>query len=95
METILLGTVRKSMTLIDRPDREPIRRLAYFESQLEGVLSESLPPYCWRHLEFNLGRCEEYWRDRPAATLVRTRPELEQVNLLGGGPKPSPATGQE
>ena len=92
---IQLGSVCKSMTLIGRPDSEPIRRLAYFESLLGEVRSESLPPFYWRHLEFNLGRCEQYWRDRPAATLGRVPPDLEQASLPEGGPRPSPATGQE
>ena len=41
---ILLGSVRKSMSLLDQPDGEPVR-------------SESFPRSYWQHLEFNLRRC--------------------------------------
>ena len=92
---ILLGSVRKSMILIDRPDSEPVRALRYFESLLDEVLDDSLPASYWRHLEFNLDRCEQYWRDRPATAPGSARPDLEQASLPGGGPSPSPATGQE
>ncbi len=65
---ILLGCVRKSMALIERPATQPVRRLCYFESSLREVQRESFPATHWRHLEFNLGRCEDYWqRDREAA----------------------------
>ena len=92
---ILLGSVRKSMTLIDHPDSEPVRTLRYFESLLEEVRDESLPASYWQHLEFNLGRCERYWRDRPATAPGRARPDLEQASLPGGHPRPAPATERE
>ena len=92
---ILLGSVRKSMTLIDRPDSEPVRRLAYFESLLEEVRSESFPVAYWQHLEFNLGRCERYWRDKPATAPGRARPNLEQAGSPGAAATPSSATGRE
>ena len=92
---ILLGSGRKSMTLIDRPDSEPVRALRYFESLLDEVLDDSLPASYWRHLELNLDRCEQYWRGRPATAPGSARPDLEQASLPGGGPRPSPATGQE
>ncbi len=92
---ILLGSVRKSMTLIDRPGGEPVRALRYFESLLDEVLDDSRPTSYWRQLDFNLDRCEQYWRDRPATASGRVRPDLEQASLPGGGLEPSPATGQE
>ena len=63
---ILLGSVRKSMSLLDQPDGEPVRSLHYFARLLEEVRSESFPVFYWRHLEFNLRRCEQVWRDRAA-----------------------------
>lgn len=40
---ILLGSVRKSMSLPDRPDGEPVRSLRYFASLVEEVRTESFP----------------------------------------------------
>ena len=40
---ILLGSVRKSMSLLDRPDGEPVRSLRYFASLLAEVRTESFP----------------------------------------------------
>ena len=85
---ILLGSVRKSMTLIDRPDGEPVQRLRYFEGLLEEVRSDSFPASYWQHLEFNLGQCERYWRERPAKAPGSARPDLVQANPPGGGPRP-------
>lgn len=62
---ILLGSVRKSMSLLDRPGGEPVRSLHYFAGPLEEVRRESFPASYWRHLEFNLRRCEKLWRERP------------------------------
>lgn len=39
--TILLGSVRKSIGLLDRPGGEPIRSLRYFASLLEEVRAET------------------------------------------------------
>lgn len=61
---ILLGSVRKSLSLLDRPDGEPVRSLHYFASLLEEVRRESFPDSYWQHLEFNLRRCERLDLDR-------------------------------
>ena len=59
---IPLGSVRKSMSLLDRPVGEPVRSLRYFAGLLEEVCTESFAAPYWRHLEFNLSRCERLWR---------------------------------
>ena len=92
---VLLGSVLKSMTLIDRLDGDPVRALRYFESLLGKVLGESLPASYWRHFEPNLDRCEQSWRDQPAAAPGRARPDSEQASLPGRGPDPAPSIGQE
>ena len=51
---ILLGSVRKSMSLLDRPGEEPARSLRYFAGPLDEVRTKSFPVSHWRHLEFNL-----------------------------------------
>ena len=92
---ILPGSVRKLMSLLDRPGGEPVRSLRYFAGPLEEARTESFPASSWRHLEFNLRRCEQVWRDRPAEAGGRARPDLEQASLSGRGREPSSATGVE
>ena len=74
----LLGCVRKSFVLIDRPDAQPIGSLRYFEGLLEEVRDASFPAAYWQHVEFNLGRCEQYWRTRPATAPGRRRCQGER-----------------
>ncbi len=76
---ILLGCVRKSMALIERPGSQPVGRLAYFEPLLREVQHESFPSGYWQHLQFHLARCEDYWQQTPAHTPGRARPNLEQA----------------
>ena len=62
---ILLGSLRKSMSLLDRPGGKPVRTLRYFAGLLEEVRTESFPPSYCQQFEFNLSRCERLWRNRP------------------------------
>ena len=73
---ILLGSVRKSMSLLDRPGGEPVRSLRYFAGLLEEVRTESFPPSYWRHVEFSLRRCERLWRNRPVEGTGGACPDL-------------------
>ena len=59
---ILLGSVRKSMSMIDHPESEPVRSLCYFVELVEEVRQERMPTGYWQHLELELERCERYWR---------------------------------
>ena len=77
---ILLGCVRKSMSLIDRPAAQPVRSLRFFEALLREVERERFPDSYWQHLEFNLGRCEDYWRHKPDTAPGGARPNLEQAS---------------
>ena len=88
---ILLGSVRKSMSLLDRPGGEPVRSLRYFAGLLEEVRTESFPESYWGHLEFNLNRCERLWRIRPVEGAASARADLAQANSSAGTPKPSSA----
>ena len=54
----ILGSVRKSMSLLDRPGGEPIRSLRYFASLVQEVRPESIPDSYWEPLEFHLRHCE-------------------------------------
>ena len=89
---ILLGSVRKSMSLLDRPDGEPVRSLRYFVDLLEEVRTESLPASYWQHLEFNLRRCERLGQDRRAKAAASACPDLAQADPSRAAPRPSSAT---
>ena len=83
METVrralLLGCVRKSMSLIERPTAQPVRRLRSFEELVREVERERFPAAYWQHPEFNLGRCEDYSQRKPATAPGRARPNLAQA----------------
>ena len=93
---ILLGCVRKSMALIERPGAPPVGRLAYFEPLLREVQRERFPAAYWQHLQFNLGRCEDYWQHQPAHSPGRARPNSEQAGrpIAEAGPC-RPSTDQQ
>ena len=86
---ILLGSVRKSMSLLDRPGGEPVRSLAYFSGLLEEVRAEQFPASYWQHLEFNLRRCERLAHDRRDQAAGSARPDLAQAAPARGIRKPS------
>ena len=46
----------------------------YFEGVLEEVREQSFPAGYWKHLEFNLGRCEQYWQAKPEQAPASARP---------------------
>ena len=91
---ILLGSVRKSMSLLDRPDGEPVRSLRYFASLLQEVRTESFPASYWQHLVFNLRRCERIAEVRRAEAAKSACPDLAQADPPGAVRGPSPATGE-
>ena len=88
---ILLGCLRKSMSLIDRPIAQPVRRLRYFEPLLREVESECFPAAYWQHLAFNLQRCEDYWKHKPEVAPGRARPKVEQAEPRNTPTGPSAA----
>ena len=88
---ILLGSVPKSMSLLDRPGGEPVRSLHYLAGLLEEVRMESFPPNYWRHVEFNLRRCERLWRNGPVEGSGSARLDLAQADSSGGTRKSSSA----
>ena len=93
-QAILLGSVRKSMSLLDRPDGEPVHSLRYFASLLEEVQAESLPASYWQHLEFNLRRCERIGEIRRAEAAGSACPDLAQADPSGAARGLSSATGE-
>ena len=82
---ILLGSVRKSMSLLDRPGGEPVRSLSYFAGLVEEVRTESFPAAYWRHAEFNLRRCERHWRDRRLEQAGGACSDLAQADSSSAG----------
>ncbi|MCY4536288.1 MAG: hypothetical protein OXB91_13060, partial [Bryobacterales bacterium] len=91
---ILLGSVRKSMSLLDRPDGEPVRSLRYFASLLQEVRTESFPASYWQHLEFNLRRCERIAEVRRAEAAKSACPDLAQADPSKAVPGPAAATSE-
>lgn len=84
---ILLGSVRKSQTMLAQPQSEPIRSLQYFVGPLAEACAEAVPSSYWRHLELQLGRYEQSLRrgadasDPACANLARA-----DAAEAGGGP---------
>jgi len=79
---ILLGSVRRSMAMIDSGRREPVVSLRYFEGTLQEVRQGEWPENYRRHLEWHLERCEEHWS--------RRRPLAPGADGAGHGPRPRP-----
>ena len=88
---ILLGSVRKSMSLLDRPGGKPVRSLRYFASLVQEVRTESFPDSYWQHLEFHLRRCERARQDRRGKASASASPNLAQAGPAGAAPWPSSA----
>ena len=91
---ILLGSVRKSMSLLDRPGGEPVRSLRYFASLVQEVRTESFPDSYWQHLEFNLRRCERARQERLGEVSGSACPNLAQASPAGAAPCPSSAAAE-
>ena len=89
---ILLGSVRKSMSLLDRPGGEPVRSLRYFTSLVEEVRTESFPDFYWQHLEFHLRHCERAQEGRQAQSSASACPNLAQAGSAGAAQCPSSGT---
>ena len=89
---ILLGSVRKSMSLLDRPGGEPVRSLRYFASLVEEVRTESFPDSYWQHLEFHLRRCERAQQGRQTQAPASACPNLAQAGSAGAAQCPSSRT---
>ena len=79
----LLGSVRKSMELIDRPQAQPIRSLHYFAPLVEEVLGGGYPAGYWQHVERNLRRCERYWQEHPERVPGPAGPLADQPAAAG------------
>ena len=93
-QAILLGSVHNAMSLLDRPDGEPVRSLRYFASLLEEVQTESFPAAYWQHLEFNLRHCLRLVQVRRAEAVGRACPDLAQADPPRAVAGPSSATGE-
>ena len=86
---ILLGSVRKLTSRIDRPGSEPVRSLRYFAGLVEEVRQERMSAGFWKHWEISLERCERYWRSRTEQVAGRACSDLARAAPLGGGEIPS------
>ena len=85
---LLLGCVRKSMTLMDHPSQPLIAHLAYIGGVLEEVREQSFTAGYGQHLEFNLDRCEQYWQAESDKAPGSARPISGQTGRPAGGRRP-------
>lgn len=60
---IHLGCVRKSCSIIDHPQSQPIRSLRYFRGVLQEVRELSVSDSFWDYVEVSLRRLERRWPD--------------------------------
>lgn len=63
---IQLGCLRKSCSMLNLPQSQPIRSLRYFQGLLQEVRELAAPDAYWQYVEFSLRRYERLWRSRQA-----------------------------
>ena len=88
---ILLGSVRKPMSLLDWSRGELAQSPRHFASLLEAVRTESFPASCWQHHAVNLRQGEWLVGDRRAEAARSACPDLEQADPFGAVRRPSSA----
>lgn len=67
---ILLGSARKSVSIVNANRWEPIASLKYFEKTLQEVLGSQWPEGYWEHVERHVSSCEAFWREQPGQPAV-------------------------
>ena len=96
LRTILLGSMRKALSLIDPPGAQPVRSLRYFEPLLAEVEGERFPAAYWQHLARRLQRCEERGQqDKSAAAAWCVPGRKRNRQRLPTPPRPLPAAVRE
>ncbi len=88
-QAILLGSVRKSLALLEDPDGEPVRSLAYFRNLLEELREHPFPLAYGEHLERHLAHCEQCWRERPELAPGSAGSDLAPARPGKGSPRPA------
>ncbi len=61
-QAILLGCVRKYVSWRNNPSQSPITSLHYFESLLQEIDRQSIPPDYWDYVHSRLQRIETLWK---------------------------------
>jgi hypothetical protein len=61
-QAILLGCVRKYVSWRNNPSQNPITSLHYFESLLQEIDGQSIPPDYWDYVHSRLQRIEILWK---------------------------------
>ena len=90
---ILLGSARKSLSMINRKASQPVVSLRYFAKSLREVQDGEWQQDYWQHLEYHLKKCEEYWERHPEHAPGRARPNLSQA--VAGCSTPASSTANE
>ena len=73
-----LGSVRKSVSMINRQSAGPVASLRYFDKALREVQDCDWTKGYWRHLEDHLEKCEVYRERRRQPALGTARPGFAQ-----------------
>lgn len=85
---ILLGSVRRSISMVNWNSPAPVVSLRYFENTLQEVLDSEWPQGYWQHVERQLETCEEYWRRHAKHAPPAARPNLSQAEAGGRSTAP-------
>ena len=85
---IVLGSARKSTSLINWKSSAPIVSLGYFEKLLQEVRDNDYPEDYWQYVEGHLEKCEEYWRKNPDHAPVAARQDLSRSESAGNSTAP-------
>ena len=76
---IQLGSVRKTISMVNWKSFAPVVSLRYFANTLREVQDSDWPPGYWQHVGYHFVKCEEYWQSRPEAMLPAARPNLSKA----------------
>ena len=62
-QVILLGCARKYVSWRNNGSQAPISSLQYFQSILEEIESQEIPPGYWDYVRYRLQRMETLWKE--------------------------------
>ena len=92
-QAILLGCARKYASWRNNGSQAPISSLQYFQSILEELESQEIPPGYWDYVRFRLQRMETLWKEAhskpvPGADEIAIRSEAGSPSIETGGARP-------
>lgn len=76
---IELGSVRKTISMVNWQSSAPVVSLRYFEPILQEVQDNEWSPGYWQHVGYHFAKCEEYWQSHPDQVPRAARPDLSKA----------------